>query len=201
VAYHVELRQFPHNMCHFNLTEEQLFATVVEPWARGQWIELGERKWSPHQAKLTVIAGPPIALDKLSMGRGWRTAQREGREVTELVLARARQESSGAEDHGQADLQADSLGLELLAAIGEKDAPLSTAWQLASTRYSEHTVGECLTLAERAVASLLRSRLVALAAAGEGGAGRALSQDEVEPALRAPDSWTAGASGIWLRRV
>ena len=56
--YHIELRQFPHNMCRFNLTEQELLATVTAPWAREQWIELGERKWSPHQAKLTVLEGP-----------------------------------------------------------------------------------------------------------------------------------------------
>ena len=68
--YHLELRQFPHNMCRFNLTEEELHALVVEAWTREQWIELGDRKWSPQQAKLTILEGPRIPMEQLTMGRG-----------------------------------------------------------------------------------------------------------------------------------
>ncbi len=89
--YHVELRQFPHNTCRFNLTEQELLATVVGPWAREQWIEIGERKWSPHLARLTVLEGPQIPVGQLSMGRGWGNAQRQGEDVTERVIARAKQ--------------------------------------------------------------------------------------------------------------
>src|ERR1700726_3156462 len=39
--YHVELRQFPHNCCRFNLTEQQLREAILDAWARGNWIELG----------------------------------------------------------------------------------------------------------------------------------------------------------------
>ncbi len=96
-VYHIELRQFPHNLCHFNMTAEELDAAVVEPWARDQWIEMGERKWSPHQAKLTVLESPYIPVEDLSMGRGWRAAQRRGRDVTERVLAAARERMAGAQ--------------------------------------------------------------------------------------------------------
>ena len=73
--FHIELRQFPHNVCRFNLSEQEL-RTLVGPWAREQWIELGGRKWSPHQARLTVLNGPRLTVQELSMGRGWRNAQR-----------------------------------------------------------------------------------------------------------------------------
>ncbi len=55
--YHVELRQFPHNMCRFNLTDAELRA-IVEPWAREQVVDFGERKWSPQTATLTILEGP-----------------------------------------------------------------------------------------------------------------------------------------------
>src|SRR5271156_6240606 len=86
--YHVELRQFPHNFCHFNLSDAEL-AAIVEPWRRGQPIEVGDRKWNPHQAKLRILEGPELDLQELSMGRGWRTAERRSREVTDRVLATA----------------------------------------------------------------------------------------------------------------
>jgi hypothetical protein len=86
-VYHVELRQFPHNMCRFNLSAQELRATILEPWVQDRWVDFGERKWSPHQAKLTVLEGSRIPFAQLTMGRGWRAAQRDGREVTDELLA------------------------------------------------------------------------------------------------------------------
>ena len=83
--FHIELRQFPHNFCRFNLSEAAL-ASLLAPWAEGLPIELGERKWNPHQAKITILEGPELELQELSMGRGWRTAERRSRDVTDSVL-------------------------------------------------------------------------------------------------------------------
>ena len=167
--YHLELRQFPHNLCRFNLTEQELRA-IVEPWTRDPWVELGERKWRPETAKLTVLEGPQIPLSQLSMGRGWRIVQRNGKDVTERVLAAAKQEPAdvaGSPELPQqappdAALVADSLGLELLALLGDGPAPLSQAWRLAAARFPERSPSECLAIAEAAAESLLRSGLIAL---------------------------------------
>lgn len=86
--YHIELRQFPHNFCHFNLSEGEL-AALLAPWAAGQVVEVGDRKWNPQQAKITVLEGPELELQELSMGRGWRTAERRSQDVTDRVLAAA----------------------------------------------------------------------------------------------------------------
>src|SRR5271169_3718362 len=86
--YHVELRQFPHNFCRFNLSEGEL-AVLATPWSRGEVIEAGERKWSPHQAKIKILEGPELELEELSMGRGWRAAERRSQDVTDRVLAAA----------------------------------------------------------------------------------------------------------------
>jgi hypothetical protein len=190
-VYHLELRQFPHNLCRFNLTDKELRATVLEPWASERWIELGERKWSPHQAKLTVIEGPRLTLGELAMGRGWRNAQRQGRDVTAQLLAATRQAlERGAGVVGEApgggqsrvvgagpgtqadappvsgarelDLLADSLGLELLSQIGTEPAPLPRAWALAAARHPDSTASESLAVAERAVTALLQSKLIVL---------------------------------------
>jgi hypothetical protein len=254
-VYHIELRQFPHNLCHFNMTAEQLDAAVVEPWARDQWIEMGERKWSPHQAKLTVLESPYIPVEDLSMGRGWRAAQRRGRDVTERVLAAARERMAGDRTppppaggatagegdyvdrapagrpggsefrgvapepppgrHGGvpetgngpetpgADLLADSLGLELLGALGADGAPLHRAWTLAAARHPDWAVSDCLALAERAIGSLLRSGLVVLqAGGGEGKAHRRLEEGEARAVLLAVESWSEDSpDGVTLRRA
>lgn len=86
--FHLQLRQFPHNHCQFNLSEQDL-ARIVTSWADGGWISIGERRWSPHQARLTIIEGPQLALASLSMGRGWRQVQREGQDVTQRLLEHA----------------------------------------------------------------------------------------------------------------
>ncbi len=160
--YHVELRQFPHNFCRFNLTETELREAVLDAWARGEWIEFGERKWNPQQAKLIVVEGPQIPLEQLSMGRGWRIVEREGKDVTEQLIAAAHSANvSAAESAGESeqarsraaatlglDPAAASLVAELLGLIGEESLPLMRAWQLALEGHPDRTPSECLALAE-----------------------------------------------------
>lgn len=158
--YHVELRQFPHNFCRFNLTERELREAVLDAWARGEWIEFGERKWNPHQAKLTVLEGPRIALERLSMGRGWHVAAREGEDVTERLLAtkhavteHGAENASNPENSGRAateslDPAVASLMADLLQLLGEDSISLMRAWQLALEGHPDRTPSECLALAE-----------------------------------------------------
>jgi hypothetical protein len=163
-VYHIELRQFPHNMCRFNLTEQELLATVVTPWAREQWIELGERKWSPHQAKLTVLEGPELALDQLKMSRGWRNAQRQSEDVTERVLAAAKQaaEATVAASMGDgvtgSSAPRDAFETRLLPLLGSDPAALLQAWRLVVERRPELSPSESLELAEETLTSLERNQ-------------------------------------------
>lgn len=162
--YHVELRQFPHNFCRFNLTERELHDTVLDGWARGDWIEVGERKWNSHQANLTVLEGPELPVQQLSMGRGWRNAVRQGSDVTDQLLASIRTQEteigpttakpanisepgriSDASERKPAD---NVLAQELLALLAEDPVPLLRAWQLALERHPDRTPSECLALAE-----------------------------------------------------
>jgi hypothetical protein len=160
--YHVELRQFPHNFCRFNLTETELREAVLDAWAQGEWIEFGERKWNPQQAKLIVVEGPHIPLEQLSMGRGWRIVEREGKDVTEQLIAAAHSANASATGNARTNEQARSraattldldpavvsLVAELLGLLGEDPVPLMRAWQLALEGHSERTPSECLALAE-----------------------------------------------------
>jgi hypothetical protein len=162
--YHVELRHFPHNNARFNLTDAELMA-IVEPWVRDQVVEFGERKWSPQQAKITIFEGPRMALDQLTMGRGWRTAERESENVTDAVLAAAREAvaapapastppagetvsvqpptSNGALDDPLA------LGVQLASLLGEDPAALLAAWREVAVRSTGLSPSESLALAER----------------------------------------------------
>jgi hypothetical protein len=212
-VYHVEFRQFPHNLCCFNLNDEELRA-IVEPWVRGEWVELEERKWSPHQARLTILEGPELPLDRLSMGRGWRYAQRQSKDVTKRLLAQAKESASSATQASPQDPSpdrqnlGDSLALELLSRLADAPAPLSQAWRLASARYPDRSAPECLTLAEQAIRSLLHSRLIVLlhpaartadSVAGAGSAGGELGEQETERVLREVDSWTGEGESAGVR--
>ncbi|HWX87462.1 MAG TPA: hypothetical protein VNX67_04755 [Solirubrobacteraceae bacterium] len=167
--YRVELRQFPHNFCRFNLTEQELRKTVLDGWARGDWIDFGERKWNPHQAKLTVLEGPELPVQQLSMGRGWRGAMRQGTDVTEHLLASARARDSitasttseparpfqsatneSAMDSDTIDRKRaeNLLAQELLVLLGDDPSSLIRAWRLALERHPDRTPSECLALAE-----------------------------------------------------
>jgi hypothetical protein len=170
--YHVEMRQFPHNFCRFNLSEQELQEQVLDAWARQEWLEFGERKWNPHEATLTVLEGPRLELQELSMGRGWRNAQRRGEDVTEWVVASRRAELAAASGEAQAGQgagrgpgsapagsgaepggagRAQALAAELVALLGEDPASLIRAWQLALERHPDRSPSECLALAEEFV--------------------------------------------------
>ena len=152
--YHVELRQFPHNMCRFNLSEGELLDTVVQGWAEEKWIEFGERKWNPHQARLTVLEGPHLEVEQLAMGRGWRNAQRHGEDVTERVLEQARAQARAAAPQDGTGTAAADADRHLLALLGDDPAALLASWRLTAARRPELAPGEALALAETTLRSL-----------------------------------------------
>jgi hypothetical protein len=227
-VYHVEIRQFPHNACRFNLTERELLPIAV-PWAREEWVELGERKWNVNQATLTIVEGPQLSLPQLAMGRGWRNAQRQGQVVTDRVLETLKQApgaaaqapaASAATGAGEGrpanasaeraaadlDLLGDSLGLEILAALDQGPVTLARVWRLAGARLRDRPSSEGLALGERAIRSLLERGLVVLQAMPVGtpveeGSEPALedvAQEQLEPALRAIEGWAGGAQSALL---
>lgn len=167
--YHLALRQFPHNLCRFNLSDQEL-RTVLAPWIRDKLLELGERKWSPHQATLTVLEGPRLELGQLSMGRGWRAAQRESEDVTARVIADASQAlaapgavpgappgpgsppaGSGSQMEAAAVSDPLTLGVQLASLLGDDPAGLLAAWRQASSGSPELSPSEALARAEEAL--------------------------------------------------
>jgi hypothetical protein len=140
--YHVELRQFPHNFCRFNLTERELHEIVIDGWARGEWIEFGERKWNPHQASLTVIEGPRLPVQQLAMGRGWRKAIRQGSDVTEQLLASARAVTSTPSGNAEtATLSSEASAAQRQPGNYEGGGAASATGEDADTRLAADSLG------------------------------------------------------------
>lgn len=154
--YHIQLRHFPHNSQRFNLTEPEL-QEIVEPWCQERWIEYGERKWNPNETQLTIIEGPRLPVEELSMGRGWRAAERAGEDVTERVLASARSHTGSAAmvdaPAPAADAAGEANASGLLALLGEEPEALLEAWRHASALYRSRSPSERLALAEDALRS------------------------------------------------
>jgi hypothetical protein len=161
--YHLELRQFPHNVCRFNLTDAQLHQ-IVEPWMREKFVDVGERKWHRDQARLTIVEGPRLGPEQLTMGRGWRAAQRQGDDVTERVLAAAKQAVEAA-SHASAQARLpdapptsdppalgalDDLG-SVAALLGSDPIGLLGAWRAVAASSPGLAPSESLALAEHAL--------------------------------------------------
>lgn len=171
-VYHLEIRKFPKALTRFNQTGQQVGAIVLL-WVQERILDLDDQKWSPHEATLTILEGPAIPLEGLSMGRGWRTAQREGTDVTERILAEARQAlaegaaglataAPGQRATAPAPLtvapgmspstpapDALALGVELAGLLGPDAVRLLAAWRDVTARTGGLAPSESLALAER----------------------------------------------------
>jgi hypothetical protein len=159
-TYHLELRQFPRNFTRFNLSGPEIGA-IAMTWAQERLLTLDEQKWSPAEATITIIEGPAIPIERLSMGRGWTTVLREGENVTERVLDEARKAlreppapasipANGAPAAPGADPLA--LGVELAGLLGPDAGRLLGAWRAVALRSSVLAPSESLALAERELA-------------------------------------------------
>src|SRR4051794_14030357 len=95
MPFHVEVRSALRHARAFNLSDEELRQTVLEPWLSRRAIELGDRKWNPEESELRVLEGSELSNPQLSFGQGWANAERSSQEVTARVLGAA-QESRGA---------------------------------------------------------------------------------------------------------
>ena len=88
VPFHIELHASGLRAAHaFNLSEAELRQQLLEPWARGDLVSLGDRLWDPAKCRLTVLEGPQLDPSGLSYGQGWNNASKRSTDVTARVLA------------------------------------------------------------------------------------------------------------------
>jgi hypothetical protein len=89
MAFHIEVRTPLRHARSFNLTEEELRRTVVDPWLNNRPIELGDRAWKPDEAELKILEGPELSNPEMSFGQGWSNAERRGEWVTRQIIGDA----------------------------------------------------------------------------------------------------------------
>lgn len=167
--FHVELRRFPHVARAFNLTEEELHARIVVPWAKGAPVELQDRRFTPDRARLTVYEAPELAAEERGLGRGWSAITRDGEDVTARVLEVA----------GELVPRGSELKRALLASPEPISLPRAVALAGGWGRPSER-----LAVAEQAVWELLHEGHVALRRSGEN-----VPTDEWESLLLRWEAW------------
>jgi len=222
--YHLELRQFPHVARRFNQSEQQVLALakpwIGEEWieeAERKWnmneatltilegpklsmadLAMG-RGWRNAQRRSDDVTERVLGAFRKDAGGGVGGGGSGGGGGAGVAAAAggglaATGDSGGAPGASEFALLADSLGLELLALLGEGPIAPARVWQLAQERLAGRPLAEALALADGAARSLLGRGLVVLCArdADGGEAGEALSAEQVETALGSIDAWAAG---------
>lgn len=154
---HVELRQRPHVARAFNLREPEVAARFLRPLLAGRPLTYADRDWDPKRTKLTVLEGPELGLEELGIGRGWANAQRSGTDVTERLLARARELTARPPE-------LDRLKERIVGRIDAGPLPLTRVVVLTEELMPGHRASERLSVAELAVWELLHERVVELLA-------------------------------------
>jgi hypothetical protein len=176
----------------FNLTAEQLHARIVGPWVGDQMIELDQRRWAPERAKLKIYEARHLAPSELGLGRGWSNVTRAGEDVTEKVLAAARDAESGASTAAPTEVAA--LKQRLLQALAQEPVELSRVPELTFDLPLGARASRRLSIAEQAVWELLHE-----------GAARVSDQtgliprERWESVLLEWDPWAAGSKVILKR--
>jgi hypothetical protein len=89
MAFHIEVATGRQHARSFNLTEEELRRTVLDPWLSGRPVLLGDRRWTRDESELKIFEGPEMSNQDLAFGQGWANALRASEDVTQAVLAGA----------------------------------------------------------------------------------------------------------------
>lgn len=89
VPFHVEISSSLEHARVFNLSHEELMATVVEPWLAGRRFELAEHKWEPSESSLKILEGRHLDNPDLAFGQGWSNALRSAENATQRILEAA----------------------------------------------------------------------------------------------------------------
>src|SRR4051794_18592926 len=91
MAFHIEVGTGRRHARSFNLTEEELGRTVLDPWLSGRAVLLGDRKWKrdDEESRLRILEGPQLSVQDLAFSQGWANAERSAADVTTAVLGAA----------------------------------------------------------------------------------------------------------------
>ncbi len=176
----------------FNLQEQDVTSRFLGPLMSGRALTYEGQEWDPKKTRLTVLEGPELRREEIGMGRGWANAQRAGTDVTERLIARAREQT-------QRSPALDRLKERIAGRIEAGPLPLRRVVALTEELMEGRRASERLAVAELAVWELLHERSLELGADQAPG-GPPLPEPDWQRHLLAWESWSEGASSVRRRR-
>ena len=173
--FHVEIRSTLQVVREFNLSNERLWVEFLMPLMSGVDFTVEGHEFVPRQTRLRVYEGPELRLDQLGMGRGWQNVERTAADVTERVLAQAREHASHAqagEHTSQARPDAGAPGAvdlvreRLIGRIAAGPIAAPELLEVAAELMPQATEQERLEVVQRAAWELLERGAAQLAPSG-----------------------------------
>ncbi|MBS1884391.1 MAG: hypothetical protein JSS97_15710 [Actinobacteria bacterium] len=122
MAFHIEVATGRLHARSFNLTEEELRRTVLDPWLGGRPVLLGDRKWTREDAELKILEGPELSNQDLAFSQGWSNAQRGAADVTQAVLGGATEARRAARGPAALVIHSDSAVRTLADLVSGRQA-------------------------------------------------------------------------------
>jgi hypothetical protein len=108
MAFHIEVSTGRQHARSFNLTEEELRRTVLEPWLSGRAVLLGDKKWTRDESDLKILEGRELSNQDLAFSQGWSNAERGSTDVTQAVLGSATEEQRASRGPATLVIHSDS---------------------------------------------------------------------------------------------
>jgi hypothetical protein len=155
--FHVEMRMGTDVVRQFNLNEQGLWTRFLAPLMADRPFTLEGHEFIPRTTRINIFEGPQLRPDQLALGRGWQNAERSGNDVTEAVLARAREHVSAAQAAPPTVPVPDALRERLIGRLTAGPVSFDEITDMATELMPASAVGEQLATAERAALDLLRN--------------------------------------------
>lgn len=108
MAFHIEVSTSRQHARSFNLNEEELRRTVLEPWLSGRAVLLGDKKWTRDESDLKILEGRELSNQDLAFSQGWSNAERDSTDVTQAVLGSATEEQRASRGPATLVIHSDS---------------------------------------------------------------------------------------------
>jgi hypothetical protein len=120
-VFHVEIKRGFRHARAFNLGQERLRRTVLDPWVGGRPIELGDREWLPKDCTLRILEGPELEGPELAMGRAWDSAERTAENVTRRLVDEVASRGAPLVATLGASAATEAEAKEMLASLGAEE--------------------------------------------------------------------------------
>lgn len=164
--FHVEMRMGMHVVREFNLSEQRLWVQFLAPLLADQEFTLEGHEFSPRQTRLKVYEGPELRPDQLGMGRGWQNVERSAGDVTERVLARAREHNARGDSERAHPTTADLLRERLIGRLSAGPTSAADVLAMAADIMPDSSDAERLRAAQEACWASLERGVAQLTPSG-----------------------------------